>query len=211
MSQQFILALDTETGGLDHDTADVLTIYMAMVDESFKIVDELDLKLKPDGRLPVAEAGALRVNRIDLQKHVNDPETLTYSQAREKMIEFFRKYLRKNGRYSNITPLGQNVDFDLGFIWKHLMPKKEWNSWIHYGKIDTKQIVDFLKHSKWFPKELGSLGSVVEYLGLPMRQAHGAREDTLMTLDVYKRILEIMDSKKEGGQTQDLIALLEAE
>jgi DNA polymerase III epsilon subunit-like protein len=208
---QYYAAFDTETGGLNPETSDVLTFYMGILDEDFKLVDEINLKLKPDGRLPIAEAGALRVNGISIQEHVADPETITYSEASERIIAMLKKYLKKNGRYSNIRPLGQNVQFDLDYIWKHLIDRDTWDGIVHYGKIDTKTIVDFLKDAGWFPRELGSLGSVVEYLQLPKRAAHNAREDTLMCVDVYKKILEIMKSKKENGAQQDLISLLEAE
>lgn len=209
---QFYFAFDTETGGLNPATADLLTFFVGILDEELKLVDELYLKLKPDnGRFPIAEAGALRVNGIDIQKHLADPETIAYSEAKTKIIALIKKYLKKNGRYSNIRPLGQNVPFDIGWTQTHLIPKDEWDSMIHYGIIDTKTICDFLKDAGWFPKELGSLGSIVEYLQLPKRAAHNAREDTLMTVDVYKKYLEIMKSKKDGGQSQDLISLLEAE
>lgn len=208
---QYYLAFDSETGGLNPKTADMLTLYMAILDEELKVVDEIDLKLKPDNRLPVAEAGALRVNGIDIQKHLADPATITYSEARVKVVTFVKKYLQKKGRYSNIRPFGQNITFDIDFVNEHVVPKDEWDSMIHYAKVDTKVVVDFLKDCGWFPKDLGSLGSVVDYLQVPRRAAHNAKEDTLMCVDVYKKILEIMKSKKEGGQQQDLISLLEAE
>jgi len=209
---QFYLAFDSETGGLNPATADLLTWYGAILDEEFKLIEELYLKLKPDGdRMPIAEAGALRVNGINIAAHLADPETIPYSAGREKIIGMVRRYLKKNGRYSNIRPLGQNVQFDIDWTHQHLIPRDQWDSMIHYGKIDTKTICDFFKDAGWFPKELGTLGSIVEYLQLPKRAAHNAKEDTLMTVDVYKKYLEIMKSKKDGGQSQDLISLLEAE
>ena|ERR1700722_11943979 len=213
----FYIPFDTETGGLNCETSDLLTIYIAVMDENFKIVDELNLKLKPnDGRLPIAEAQALKANGIDLVKHMADPETITYYEAATKIVLMLRKYLKRNGRYSNLKPMGQNIPFDIAYVQKYLIPKKEWESILHYVLVDTKPIVDFLKECQWFPKELGTLSSIVEYLGVPKRNAHNAKEDTLMAIDVYKAILALMASKKnagasQGGQTQDLIALLEAE
>lgn len=209
---QFILAFDCETGGLNPATADLLTLYAAILDEDFKLVEEIDLKLKPDGgRLPIAEAQALKVNGIDIRAHLANPATITYSEGKTKLVGLIKNYLKKNGRYSNIRPLGQNVQFDIDWTNHHVLPKDEWDNMIHYGKIDTKICVDFLKDCGWFPKDLGSLGSIVDYLQLPRRAAHNAKEDTLMTIDVYKKLLEIMKAKKDGGQTQDLISLLEAE
>lgn len=209
---QYYMPFDSETGGFNPKTADLLTVYFAIMDEEFKMCDELYLRLKPDGgRLPIAEAQALRVNGIDIQKHLANPETITYSEGKTKVTAMLKKYLKKNGRYSNIRPLGYNVPFDVKWVQEHLMPTDDWDSILHYKHIDVMQAVDFLKDCGWFPQDLGSLGSVVEYLQLPKRAAHDAREDTLMTVDVHKKIKEIMKSKKDGGQAQDLISLLEAE
>lgn len=209
---QFYLPFDCETGSLNQKTADLLTLYMCVMDENFKLMEELDLKLKPDGgRLPVAEAGALRVNGIDIQKHLADPTTITYSEAKVKIVAMVKRYLKKNGRYSNIRPLGYNVTFDIDWTQEHVLPKDEWDSMIHYGKIDPKVISDFFKDCKFFPPEVGNLGSVVAFLNIPMGKAHTAKDDALATVEVYKKMIEIMKSKKEGGQTQDLISLLEAE
>lgn len=206
-------AFDTETGGLNPKTADLLTFYGAILDENFKILEELDLKLKPnDGRLPIAEAGALKVNGINIKEHLENPETIEYREAAKKILAMLRRHLQKRGRYSNIRPLGQNVQFDIDWTQEHLIPKDEWDSIVHYGKVDTKICVDFLKDCGWFPSDIGNLSSIVEYLQIPKRSAHTAKDDTLMTVDVYKKLLEIMKSKKDGGgQTQDLISLLEAE
>jgi DNA polymerase III epsilon subunit-like protein len=203
--------MDCETGGLDEETSDVLTLYMAVCTYDWKIVDELDLKLKPDGgRFPIAEAGALKVNGIDLQKHLADPNTITYSEAKVKILEFLKKY-RKPGRWSNLTPLGHNCPFDLRYIWKYVVPKAEWNKLVHYGIADTKSDCDALKRWGFLPQSCGTLGSLVEHFNIPQRAAHNAKEDTLMCVDVAKAMQTFMMSKKEGGGTQDLIALLEAE
>lgn len=210
---QYYFATDTETGGLNPDKADLLTFYVGFHDEEFKLVDELYLKLKPDdGRIPIAELGALRVNGINIAEHLADPETVTYKEGREKVIAITKKYLKKNGRYSNIRPMGHNLPFDINWIQKHLVDKDTWDSMIHYGIIDTKTICDFLKDVGWFPKELGTLTSLVDYLGIPKRPAHNAKEDTLMMVDVYKKYLDMMKNRREssGGQ-QDLISQLEAE
>lgn len=213
MADSYYLAFDCETGGLNPANADLLTIYLAIVDEDFKIKEELDLKVKPDnGRLPIAEAGALKVNGINIHKHLADSETITYSMAKEKIVEMIKKYLKKHGKYSNITPLGQNVQFDIDWLQYHILPKDEYGKMIHYGKVDTKMCVDFLKNSGWFPKDIGNLGSIAKHLNVPLSNAHNAKSDTLATIEIYKKLLELMASKKDGGgQSMDLISLLEAE
>lgn len=209
---QFFAPFDSETGGFNPDTADLLTFYMCIMDEEFKLHDELYLKLKPDGgRLPIAEDQALRVNGINLKAHLADPETVTYSEGRAKLEAMLGKYSKKIGRTLNIKPLGYNVPFDENWTWHHLLPREAWLKYMHYKRVDVMERVDFLKESGWFPPDLGALGTVVDFLQLPKREAHNCKEDTLMTVDVYKKLLEIMKSKKEGGSAQDLITLLEAE
>jgi DNA polymerase III alpha subunit (gram-positive type) len=206
------MALDCETGGLNPKTSDLLTFYVAFLDENFKILDELDLKVKPnEGKLPVAEPGALKVNGINIQEHISNPETITYAEAKTKLLSLIKKHLKKRGRYSNIRPLGQNTNFDIAWVQEHILPKDEWDGLIHYAIIDTKALVDFFKDCQYFPSDIGNLGSVVDYLQIPKRQAHSAKDDTLMTIEVYRRLIDIMKSKKDGGQAQDLISLLESE
>jgi len=211
MSDSYFVAMDSETGGLSPKQADILTLFMAVTDEDFKVLDELDLKLKPNDRLPVVEAQAMAVNHIDIQKHISDPNTITYAEAKIKIIAFAKKYLKKRGRYSNLIVLGQNVMFDLNFIWEHIVPKDEWENIFSYNVEDTKTASLFLKRCGWLPKEIGTLKSLVEFFDIPRREAHEAKGDVHMTLDVYRAMINLMKSKKENGNSQDLISLLEAE
>jgi len=209
----YYVALDCETGGLSADTADLLTCYISVVDENFKVQEELDLKLKPDGgRLPQADAGALKVNGINLHEHLANPETIAYSEAKPKIIAMLRKFLKKNGRYSNLRPMGYNLPFDIKFVQTYLLSFEEWDSIINYNQIDPKVVVNFLKDCGWLPPDLGTLVSVVKHFQIPMGTAHNAKVDTLATVEVYKKLIELMASKKNsGGQSMDLISLLEAE
>lgn len=208
---KYRIACDLETGGLDPNEVDALSIFMGIVDENDTILEELDLLLKPDGnRLPIAHAAALKVTGIDLQKHLEDPRTITYSEANEKIVELLKRY-REKGRYSNLLFAGFNCDFDLKFIWKYIVDFKVWDKLVHYKNVDTMEAVDFLKRMGWLPPSVGNLGSCVEYFQLPKGKAHNAREDILMTLSVDKKIKELMNSKKNGGQEIDLITLLESE
>lgn len=211
---QLYMAFDSETGGLNPEKADLLTVYIGIMDESYNILDELYLQLKPnDGRLPIAEAGALKVNGIDIKAHLADPNTITYEEANKKIVALLKKHLKKKGRFSNIMPFGYNVPFDEKWLQAYILPADEWQDILHYKSVDVMKTVDDLKRFGWFPKELGSLGTVVSYLGIPERAAHNAKEDTLMTIDVDKKLIELMKSKKDGGggAQQDLISLLEAE
>jgi DNA polymerase III alpha subunit (gram-positive type) len=208
----YMFCYDVETGGLSPETTDLLTLYGAIVDEDMKIIDEIDLKLKPEGRLPVAEAKALEITGIDIQKHLADPNTITYTQGKDKLVILLKKYLKKKGKYSNISPMGYNIlGFDNGFTQYHLLDKSTWDSIFHYKSLDVMQEVDMLKRHGWLPPSVGNLLSVVDFFGVPRGQAHVAKDDILMTIAVWGKIHDLMESKKNGGATTDLISLLEAE
>jgi|GEM_PF-2568645 len=210
---KYFIAFDSETGGLDPQKADILTAYFCVLDESFNLVDEIDLKLKPDGGVPpVTEEGAMRVNGIDLASHMADPTTVTYPEAKAQIVTFLKKYHKKTGRYNNLIPLGQNVQFDIDWIQHHILGKEGWDSLFHYTKMDTKFISDFFKLCSWFPKEIGGLESMVDYLGLQRRAAHNAKEDTLMCVDVFKKMIQIMQDKKENSSqmSENLLELIES-
>jgi hypothetical protein len=206
------MGFDLETGTLDPNKGDLLTGYFAMLDEDFKILEELPLFLKPDGRLPIADPKALEINGINIQKHIESPDTVIYAEGAKRLTSMLKRHLKKKGKYSNIIPFGYNIlTFDIPWAQHHLLDKTTWESMIHYKSLDVMQQVDMLKNHGWLPSTVGSLGSMVEFFGVPKGEAHVAKDDILMTVGVHAKIRELMDSKKNGGATQDLISLLEAE
>lgn len=211
----FLMPFDCETGGTDEKTSDLLTLYACIMDEDYKIHDEVDLKLKPDdGRFPIAEAGALAVNKIDIKAHMADPATVPYSEGRKRLLAMVRKYATKRGRFSNMTPFGFNVPFDKKYCQQYLITPEEWSNIFHYKDADVDQAVSFLRRVGWIPKDVARLQDVADYLGVAKRLAHNAKEDVMRTIDTDRKLVELMQSRKNGGgggSTQDLISLLEAE
>lgn len=208
----YFMPFDSETGGTDEKKTDLLTLYACIMDEEYKIVEELYLKLKPDdGRFPIAEAGALAVNKINIQEHMADPETVPYKEGRRLFLQMVRKYAAKRGRFSNMTPFGFNVPFDKKYAQQYLITPEEWADIFHYKDADVDQAVAWLRRVGWIPKDVARLQDVADYLGVAKQTAHNAKGDTLRTIDVDKKLVELMKAKKDGGQSQDLISLLEAE
>jgi len=190
------LWFDTETGGLDPKIHSLLTAYFAVCDENLNKIDELYLQLKPEDEysLNVTE-GAMKVNNIDLNEHLKDPKTVTYSEGKDILINFLKKHKIPRKRKS-FQPCGHNLPFDLGMVWEQLVPKDEWESLVHYRVLDTSPICAFLKDVNIIPQDVGSLTSLVEYFGIPMGEAHNARGDVLMNIEVYKAMRALMREKK---------------
>jgi oligoribonuclease (3'-5' exoribonuclease) len=214
MATQYRIATDAETGSLKPKEGDLLTIYVAVVDENDKILEDLDLLLKPDnGRLPIADADALKKNGINLQEHLANPNTITYGDAKKLIVTMLKKY-REPGKYRNQKLYGFNVRFDRDFIKEYLLNDEEYDNLLHYKVVDVADGVDFLKRCGWMPPSIGTLVSCVEHFQVPLGKAHTAKDDVLMTIEVDKRIMALMESKKNnsgGNQGLDLVSLLEAE
>ena len=203
------LAFDLETGGLNPKTNAILTGYWGVYNKDFELLDELELFVKPLPPFDLVEASALKVNQIDIQKHIEDPKTVGYADAVGLLTVFLAKH-KGSGRYDKPRPIGHNVDFDLDFIYNQFMDKTTWEKYCSYGKIDTKGIADFLKDVGWLPPEIGRLESLVKHFNLPQLKAHTAKDDTHMMINVYKQLISMLQSSKSGGITSlDLLQMLE--
>lgn len=202
------LFFDTETGGLDCNKHSLLTAFFAICDENLNIIDELDLKLKPsDVSLVNCDAEALAINKIDLDAHLNDPETVTYEEGARLLTAFLEKNKIK-GKRKSYQPCGHNVGFDKDFLWAQLISKAEFERLVHYRTLDTSIVCSFLKDVGIFPEDVGSLTSLVVYLKLPMREAHTARDDIYMNIGVYKEMKKLVTANKINTASSSLSSSL---
>lgn len=200
MSDVRYIAFDTETGGLDPRETDLLTAYFAILDESLTPVAELDLKLKPgpldpkDGpskdRPYRVTTGALGVNRINLLSH--NAEAITYFEAKAQLEKFITNY-KPEGRWGKLTPIGHNVDFDIGFVSEHILKKADWEKCVDYRKVDTCTIANFLRLSGRLPVKSVGLENLAEHFRLPAAgQAHNAKADTITTIMVLRELRKLI-------------------
>jgi len=196
----YYLAFDTETAGLNPDVNPVLTFYMCIVDSQFNILDELDLKVKPDNINDskwILDVKTIDIHGIKFEDHFNDPETITYTEAKKLILQKFQQY-KLDGRQKTFLPLGQNITFDLNMIHSQIISKEDWEKYCSYRVLDTSTINNFLKDCNIVPKDLGNLGSLVEYFGITKRNAHNAKDDVLMTVQVYQAMVSTFTSKKDS-------------
>ncbi len=212
MDDRFYLFFDCETGGLDCDKHSLLTAYFGVYDSNFILIDELDLQLKPeDVSTIVVQPKAMEITGINLEDHLKDPQTVTYAEGARQLLELFERNKIPKKR-KHFTPCGQHLDFDIPFVKKQLIDPAIWGKYVHHNTLDTLRILSFLKDIGFLPKELGSLGSLVDYFGIPMGQAHNAKEDIRMTVDVYKAMRNLLLSQKKqisGVQNNSLLEIIE--
>lgn len=189
MSKATYIAVDTETGGIGPEVS-LLTAYLSVLNEKFEIIDELSLAIKPDDGLYHVTGEALRINKIDLGKHDKDEATVTPGVAGGRLREFLVK--NSNNGALKLVPLGHNVAFDMEKIYANVLNKKEAQKYVSYRTLDTGSTGQYLKACGRIPETVsGSLESYVKHFGVAQKEAHTARGDVEMTVDVMLAMIEI--------------------
>ena len=208
------LFYDTETGGLLPQKHSLLTAYFAVVNDDFKIIDDLYLQLKPeDPSTIVADPGALEVNGIKIEEHVNDPNTVLYSEGKTQLNDLLVRNKIK-GKRNHFTPSGHNIEFDNGFIYEQLMPEEEWRKLVHYHKFDTVTFATILKKAGFFaPTQKISLGNLAELFNIPVIDAHNAKADIIMNIEVAKNMIGMLKEAKlgalSGNTNENILSIIE--
>jgi oligoribonuclease (3'-5' exoribonuclease) len=194
MSNRYV-ALDCEMGGLKPQCA-LLTAYFQVIDDEFNVIDELYLRMKPDDDLYICEAPAMEVNQIDLISH--DKEAVSYREAKTTLYQFLKKN-SKEGK-AKLLPLGHSVLIDIEMIQNHLLTRKSFEQWCSYHYLDTGVIGMVLKKVGLIPMEQkGSVEAYAQYFGISWPgKAHDAKNDTLVTIEIYRRMLDRITPKEEG-------------
>lgn len=206
------LFYDCETGGMDEKQHSLLTAYFGIYDQNIMLIDDLYLQLKPENQSLInVTPEALKVTNMDLNEHLSDPSTITYSEGYRKLLSFLEKNKIK-GKKRSYRPCGHNITYDNKFIWAQLMPESIWDKYIHYNPLDTLRILTFLQDIGILPVNLGSLTSLVDYFNIKMGEAHNAREDIKMNVEVYKCLKNILQTKKTefaGNVSNSLLKIIE--
>jgi len=184
------LAIDNETGGLGE--VSLLTSYFAVLDSNLRILDDLYLYLKPEDGIYRIEPQALEINGINLVSH--DKIAETKSTAGNKLYRFLKSY--SNDGADKLIPLGHNVTFDVIGIYEGILNRNIFEKFTSYRKLDTAVIAQFLKLAGKIPDEVsGSLGSLATFFGIANDKAHDAKADVLVTIEVLKSMLKLVEGK----------------
>jgi len=202
------IAFDFETGGMNPKEHPILTGYFTILDENLVPIDNLEIKIAPEFPYLDVQEGALKVNGIDMETHLLSAQPL--KSVKDSLVQFLEKhYSKKKG--DRLRPLGQNILFDLGFLFEQLIPKDTWERYCHYVIYDTKIYSDLLKEAGILPPEISDLSSLAKFYHVPEFSAHDAKADVLATVEVYRNMLDSLRKLAQGKSMPepDLIRLLE--
>jgi DNA polymerase III epsilon subunit-like protein len=208
MNQAKYIGFDFETGGLNPQESPILTGYFCALDKDLNILGELDLKIRPEAPYLKIDKEALAVNKIVLDEHTKN--SLSREEAGLKLKEFLEKFGGKNKKdKQRPMPLGHNVYFDISFL-PQLISKDDLEKRIHYRTVCTSVLTGFFKEIGLLPEDVGSLESLVRYFNLSKLNAHTAKDDTLMMVGVYGKIIQMVKGLSTGsGLSVDILSMLE--
>jgi oligoribonuclease (3'-5' exoribonuclease) len=186
------LHMDCEMGGIDVKYS-LLTAYFLITDDKFNILDGLSLFLKPDDDVYIISGQGMSVNKIDIIQH--DKIATSYKEAKTLLYKFLSKS-SDNGKVK-LTPVGHAVKNDINHVIDKLISIGSWEQHCTYHYIDTSVVLQYLRACGKIPLHIdGSVAGLVEYFNInpiPTLKVnwHSAEFDTLMTMLVYQKMIEL--------------------
>ena len=185
-----ILFIDTETGGLDYEVHDLLTIGLVAWEDGV-VKGELELKIsKPEY---VVTEEALKVNGLNLD------QLRLEGTDKETTVKLIAEFVRKHFGSKPAVIAGHNVHFDIAFL-KKLFKNTiyKYDAYFSHRVLDTMCLLRFLFLAGLIP-ELGKLDQAIEFFGIitPEELRHTALEDTKITVKVFDALLGMVTKNSE--------------
>lgn len=186
MSPRRYFLFDTETGGLDARSVTLFSYFGVILDENLKIIDDINLMIKPKDGVYHVDIEALKVNKIDIIKH--DETAIPENLASIKLREFLYKHSSfLTSSKTKLIPVGHNIgrlDIPMG---ERLIGFGEWDRLFSRRTIDTGTIAQFLILNGTLPESNNcSLQQLCQHYGIDYAGAHTAKQDVFMTLEVLR-------------------------
>ena len=189
------LFLDVETTGLYSKKHDIWQAAF-LVEINGEVVEELSVTMKPHN-LKNVESKALDVTGITMAELEKMGEPIL--SLKNKILPLFNKYIDKFNKKDKFTPIGYNVEFDLGFMNEFFKKcgDRFFGSYQNWRKVDV--LGEVYKHVYRGRLCLSNykLETVCKHFGIDI-DAHDALSDIRATRELML-LLEKME--KEDDRT----------
>lgn len=185
-----ILWVDLETTGLDYKKHGIISLAM-LVEIEGKVVDEAYFEMCPTGKK--AEKEALELNGYTFEQIRS---FRPWEQVRLDVLAFLGKYVNNYDSSDKYILAGQNVSFDCDMMnaYFKFCGDDYWFSWVKSGfYLDTYRILPFLQYTGKVPVlENSKLGTMCDYFGVHLDNAHNAMDDIKATREVLLKMKELL-------------------
>jgi len=175
MRKHNLAFIDIETTGLSVIEHEIIQIGCLITDSSFKIIEEFELKIKPQ-HIENADKIAVKIN------HYKEKDWIDSYDLKEAMKIFSKKA-------KDCIMVGQNICFDAGFL-EYNLEKLKLPSTMHYHKLDTIAIA-WTKFNKEKDFEHFSLREMCKRFDIVNENPHSALSDARATFELYKKLIEL--------------------
>ena len=183
MSNQSFLVIDTETGGLDSSSCQLLEIAACVYDDCGNKLGQFHQMLSPqsDKKLGLF---ALKLNKYFERENL---ESVDNSKV---ALDFVKWSIDMANRYSPII-VGQNVLFDIRFIDQFLgeFGYEDWQGIFPRQLFDTMNIAKVLQYKQILKTKKLSLSAISQELDIVNPEAHTALADVETTYKVLMKLL----------------------
>lgn len=201
LNGNLLCAIDCETTGLDCTFDEIIQICILPLDnniEPIRTVMPFYIEIKPEHPERISKE-AMSVNMIDMAKIMDRGHDRM--KAIDMLVDWIEKLglsYTKYGTRKKIAPLGQNYQFDRGFIAAWLGCKM-YDDLFHYHYRDTMIAANFLNDRAAFmaepvPFAKCNLQWLAKKLDVQTDKAHDSLQDCLACAAVYKKLLTTMPS-----------------
>lgn len=175
MRKHNLAFIDLETTGLDPIKHEIIEIGCVLTDRNFKILEEFDLKIKPEN-IENADKTSLKIN------HFNEADWASAYSLKEALKIFSKKV-------QNCIMIGHNVTFDSSFLERAFIQAGIKNL-MHYHKLDTISIAWAKLHQE-ADLDHFSLRELCLYFKIENKNAHSALSDARAAFELYKKLINL--------------------
>lgn len=186
---------DVETGGLDENKHSLLSVYAMAVDSNLVKKTDISLLIKPDDGLYQLDAEAMTVNNINIAEH--NKTAIKESEAAREFLNWlgwrWTEFIKEKYVFC-----GHNCDLDKRFLKKLLKKQNQnWDDWFSRRNLDSSAIAQFLRLTGRLPENHScSLKDLCSFYNIPYLNAHEAKADVEMTLEVLKNMVSKTKERK---------------
>lgn len=187
-----ILFIDTETGGIDPEIHDLLSVgLVCWRDGDIEATQEIFLEFD-ENRI---SKRSLEYSHFDLDRS----RTVSQKQAIREILQFINK------NFSNKLPLtvgGHNTGFDVSFL-KRLFKTNDtvYEKYFSHRLIDTAGILQYLHFCGIIEEPISSFDDACHHFEIHVKHRHMALDDALATAKVFNRLLKLGKSQIHRSAT----------